>query len=162
MSFEPETTDKRVRRGTFRFLNVRIGTDMRHCIEIESAGTSHVTDLPGNTTEEELRAKMLLDGFIEVDRNGNPIRVLENILRNDQALAILEEATQKLKDIGIDALSQPLVSPVDHTVGWYLIVAKDKIDVRNLRALLAAGCDICGADHAEYARALDMISAVEN
>lgn len=160
MAIESEKSGKPA-RGTFRFLNVRIGADNHHCIEVASGAALSVSDVPASRTEEELRAAMLADGFIEVDREGKPIGELENILKNEKALKILDDAVKKLKKIGIDALNQPLVSPVDHTVGWFLIVAKDKTDVTSLRALLTAGCDICGADHAEYARALDMITSIE-
>lgn len=153
--------DAKPMRGTFRFLNVRIGADTHRSVEIESGASLSVTEIPASKTEEELRASMLADGYIEVDRDGHPISILDNILRNEKAQAILQEAVGNLKKIGIEALAQPLVSPVDHTVGWFLIVAKDQADVRCLRALLTAGCDVCGASHAQYARALDMISALE-
>ena len=148
-------------RGTFRFLNVGIGSGTHRSVEIESGASQSVTEISASKTEEEIRAAMLADGYIEVDRDGHPISVLDNILRNEKAQAILQDAVKKLKKIGIEGLVQPLVSPVDHTVGWFLIVAKDHADVKCLRALLTAGCDVCGADHAQYARALDMISVLE-
>lgn len=154
--------DEKPVRGTFRFLNVKVGTAHHRSIEIQTGLVLNVTDLPGNTTEEDMRARMLADGFIEVDRDGKPIDALENVLRNETALGILKDAAQKLKSIGIEAFNQPLVSPVDNAVGWFLIVAKDHADVNCLRALLTAGCDICDADHTEYTRALDMISTMEN
>ena len=153
--------DGKPMRGTFRFLNVRAGAGNHRSVEIESGTSLSVTEIPASKTEEEMRAAMLADGYIEVDRDGHPISVLDNILRNEKAQAILQDAVKKLKKIGIEAMAQPLVSPVDHTVGWFLIVAKDHADVKCLRALLTAGCEVCGADHAQYALALDMISALE-
>jgi hypothetical protein len=155
------TSDRKPMRGTFRFLNVRVGAGNYRNMEVESGGSLSVTEITSSKTEEEIRAAMLADGYIEVDRDGHPISVLDNILRNEKAQAILQDAVKKLKKIGIEGLVQPLVSPVDHTVGWFLIVAKDHADVKCLRALLTAGCDVCGADHAQYARALDMISVLE-
>ena len=148
-------------RGTFRFVNVHAGTDFHRSIEIHTAHQTSVTDLHPNTTEEEERAKMVADGFVEIDRDGAPVDVRRSILQSDAARIILQEAIAKLEQLGIAGLAQPIVSPVDASAGWFLIVAKNTDDVTSLRALLTAGCDACSANLEPYAKALEMIKLMD-
>lgn len=144
-------------RGTFRFVNVCAGTNFHRSIEIRTANQSGISDLHPNTTEEEERAKMVADGFVEIDRDGAPVDIQRSILQNDAARIILQEAIDKLEQLGIAAFAQPIVSPVDASAGWFLIVAKNTDEVTSLRALMTAGCDACSANNEPYVRALDMI-----
>ena len=144
-------------RGTFRFVNVHAGTDFHRSIEVHTAHHANILDLHPNTTEEEERAKMVADGFIEIDRDGVPVDIKQSILQNDAARIILQEAIDKLEQLGISAFAQPIVSPVDASAGWFLIVAKNADEVTSLRALMTAGCDACSANNEPYVRALDMI-----
>lgn len=148
-------------RGTFRFVNVKAGTDSHRSIEIEHDDGRALTDLHPNTTEEEVRAKMVSDGYTEIDRNGTPIDVRHNILQNEiahQARAIIDDAIARLALLGIIGFNQPIVSPVDGSAGWFLIAAKNQADVTSLRALLTAGCDGCSGNHDAYVKALEMLA----
>lgn len=146
-------------RGNFRFINVNAGTDSHRSIEVRSVDSAQatVTDLHPNTTEEETRAQMVADGYIEIDREGQPVDPRHNVLQNEAVRAILEQAIEALAALGVAAFNQPLVSPVDGSAGWFLIAASDHADVTSLRALLTAGCDGCGADPQAYLKALRMI-----
>jgi hypothetical protein len=149
-------------RGTFRFVNVHAGTDFHRSIEVQIAHNVTITDLHPNTTEEEARAKMVADGFVEIDRDGAPVDVTHAILQSDAARIILQEAIEKLEQLGIAGFAQPIVSPVDASAGWFLIVAKNQEEVTSLRALLTAGCDACSANLEPYAKALAMIQAMQD
>ncbi len=146
-------------RGNFRFVNVNAGTDSHRSIEVRPAGATQaaITDLHPNTTEEETRAQMVADGYLEIDRDGHPVDARHNILQNEAAHAVIEQAIEALAALGVAAFNQPLVSPVDGSTGWFLIVARDRADVTSLRALLTAGCDGCGADPQAYLKALKML-----
>lgn len=149
-------------RGTFRFVNVHAGTDFHRRIEVQIAQHISVSDLHPNTTEAEERSKMVADGFIEIDRDGVPIDVKHSVLQSDAARIILQEAIEKLEQLGIAGFAQPIVSPVDASAGWFLIVAKNSEEVTSLRALLTAGCDACSADLEPYAKALAMIQIMHD
>lgn len=144
-------------RGTFRFVNVCAGTHFHRSIEVQTANQNSINDLHPNTTEEEERAKMVANGFVEIDRDGAPVDIQRSILQNDAARIVLQEAIDKLEQLGIAAFAQPIVSPVDASAGWFLIVAKNTDEVTSLRALMTAGCDACSANNEPYVRALDMI-----
>lgn len=148
--------------GTFRFVNVHAGTDFHRSIEVQIAQQVSVTDLHPNTTEEEERAKMVANGFVEIDRDGAPVDVTRSILQSDAARIILQEAIEKLEQLGVAGFAQPIVSPVDASAGWFLIVAKNNEEVTSLRALLTAGCDACSADLAPYVKALAMIELMRD
>ena len=144
-------------RGTFRFINVKAGTDSHRSMEVVHGGLVTMTDLHANTTEEETRAQLVADGYVEIDRDGNPVDMCHTILQNEMARAIVDDAIAKLAAIGVVAVNQPIISPVDASAGWFLIAAKDDAEVNSLRALLTAGCDACGSDHSAYLKALDML-----
>lgn len=149
-------------RGTFRFLSVAAGADFHRCLEVNAGGEITVTELHTNSTEEEERAKLVADGFIEIDRDGMPVDVQHSILQSDAARIVLQEAVDKLAALGIAGMIQPIVSPIDASAGWFLIVAKNGEDVSSLRALLTAGCDACNANNTPYTRALEMIKLMDN
>lgn len=149
-------------RGTFRFINVHAGSDFHRSIEVQIAQKVTVSDLHPNTTEQEERARLVADGFIEIDRDGAPVDLTHSILQSDAARIILQEAVDKLEQLGIAGFVQPIVSPVDASAGWFLIVAKNKEDVTSLRALLTAGCDACSADVEPYLKALAMIQVMHD
>ena len=152
-----------VQRGAFRFINVNVGIDSHRSIEIDHGDKlKNVTELHPNTTEEEVRAQMVADGFIEIDREGQPVDVCHNILHNDRARAVIDEAIAKLAALGIAAFNQPIVSPVDGSAGWFLIAGKNEAEVASLRALLTAGCDSCSADRHVYVKALEMIALMRD
>lgn len=148
-------------RGTFRFLSVPDGADFHRSLEVNTAGHIHVAVLHSNSTEEEERAKLVADGYIEIDRDGLPIDMQHSILQRDAARMVLQEAVDKLAALGIAGMIQPIVSPIDASAGLFLIVAKDGNDVASLRALLTAGCDACSGNNLPYARALEMIKLMD-
>ncbi len=157
----PDSTLAPASRGTFRFVNVIAGSHSHRSVEINTDATSTVTDLHPNTTEEELRAQLVADGYLEIDRDGALLDPQKNILQNEKAgaaRAIIDRAISELAALGLAAFNQPIVSPVDGCAGWFLIVGKNADDVTSLRALLTAGCDASGADRAVYVRALQMIA----
>ena len=148
-------------RGSFRFINVNAGTDSHRSIEVTHGETSTVTDLHPNTSEEEVRAQMVADGYCEIDRDGLPVDPRHNILQNDAARRIIDEAITQLAALGIAAFNQPIVSPVDGSAGWFLIAARNVADVTSLRALLTAGCDGCSGNRDAYVKALQMIALMD-
>lgn len=148
-------------RGTFRFLSVQEDGDFHRRVEVQAVGRTSVAELHSNSTEEEERARLLADGFIEIDRDGLPIDVQHSILQSEAVRTALQETADRLASLGIAATIQPIVSPVDASVGWFLIVAKNGDDVASLRALLTAGCDACSANNLPHARALEMIKLMD-
>ena len=150
-------------RGSFRIINVSAGSDSHRSIEVRHSDASEavISALHANTTEEETRARLLADGYTEIDRDGAPLDAQHQILQNTTARAIIDNAIAQLAALGIAALNQPIVSPVDGSTGWFLIAAKTSADVTSLRALLTAGCDTCGADPQAYLKALQMIGLAD-
>lgn len=148
-------------RGTFRFVNVRVGTDSHRSIEVNHGDDATVSDLHPNTTEEEVRAQMVADDYLEIDQHGAPVDIRHNILQNEAVRVILDAAAEQLARIGVATFNQPIVSPIDGIAGWFLIVAKDQSDTTSLRALLTAGCDGCNADRSAHGRALQMIALMD-
>ena len=149
-------------RGTFRFVNVSVGSLSQRCIEVGHGDRLNVTDLHANTTEEEVRAQMVADGFIEIDRDGAPLDIRHNILQNDRVREIIDQAIAQLAALGIAGFNQPIVSPVDGSAGWFLIVAKNDAEVTSLRALLTAGCDGYSDNREAYLKALKMIALMRD